>query len=49
MKQIMVFCALTALGVFLFNLILGPQDDSILTAISSVFRAQIETQQTVYP
>ena len=42
MKQYMVMISLIALGIFIFRLILGPGDGSLLNAIGDVFREEID-------
>ena len=42
MKQYIVLMSLILLGVFIFKLILGSGDGSILSAIGEVFRGEIE-------
>ena len=42
MKQYMVLVSLIALGVFIFNLVAGQGDDSILNALGDFFRGEIE-------
>ena len=42
MKQYMVMVSLIALGVFIFRLVVGPGDDSVLNAIGDIFRSEID-------
>ena len=41
MKQFIVLCGTVALGVFLFRLIAGPEDGSVLGVLEQVWRNEI--------
>ncbi|MDR2156322.1 MAG: hypothetical protein LBO81_00870 [Clostridiales Family XIII bacterium] len=42
MKQYIVLIATVALGAFIFRLIMGPGEDSVLSMLERVFGAEIE-------
>ncbi|MDR1028353.1 MAG: hypothetical protein LBL63_02920 [Clostridiales Family XIII bacterium] len=42
MKQYIVLISTIALGVFIFRLIMGPEDDAVLPMLERFFRSEIE-------
>ena len=48
MKEFIVMSAMIMLGIFIFNMIAGSGDDSILTALSNFFRSEVETRAGRY-
>ncbi|MDR0356884.1 MAG: hypothetical protein LBH63_00685 [Clostridiales Family XIII bacterium] len=42
MKQYIVLIAMIALGVFLFRLIMGPDDGALMPTMEGFFRSEIE-------
>jgi len=48
MKQFIIMSAMILLGIFIFNLIAGDGDDSLLSAIERFFRHEIKTRAGTY-
>ena len=48
MKEFIIMSAMIALGIFIFNMIAGSGDDSVLTALSNFFRSEIEARAGVH-
>ena len=48
MKQFIVMSAMIALGVFIYNLIAGGGDSSIMSTLETSFRSQIELRPGAY-
>lgn len=48
MKQLVVLGAMIALGLFIYGLIAGTGEDSILTGLGTAWEKNIETRST-YP
>ena len=48
MKQFIVMSAMIVLGIFIYNLIAGDSDNSILSALEVSFRNQIESRAGAY-
>ena len=44
MKEFIVLSAMIMLGIFIYNMIAGSGDDSLLTALSNFFRSEIESR-----
>ncbi len=44
MKQLIVFCSSVVLGIFIYHLIMGAQDDSIISGLHNLWQAGIETR-----
>lgn len=44
MKQLIVMVATVMLGVFLFNLICGPQQTSVLSTVKTVWNYEIDAR-----
>jgi hypothetical protein len=48
MKEFIVMSAMIGLGIFIFNMIAGGGDDSLLTALSNFFQSEIEAKAGVH-
>jgi hypothetical protein len=48
MKQIIILCATMLLGVVIFNLVAGSQQDSVMNTVKSVWEKEIDMQKK-YP
>ena len=48
MKQFIVMSAMIVLGIFIYNLIAGDGENSILSAIEASFRNQIASRAGAY-
>ena len=48
MKQFIIMSAMIMLGIFIYNLIAGSGEDSIINALERFFRQEIITRGTVY-
>lgn len=48
MKQVLVFIALTVLGIIIFGLVAGP-NDSLKTTMGDVWQYEIDRQADAYP
>lgn len=44
MKQLIVMVASVMLGVFLFQLICGPQDTSVMSGVKGAWNAEIQSR-----
>lgn len=44
MKQLIIMVATVLLGLFLYNLICGPQQGSVMSAVRSVWSSEIEAR-----
>ncbi|MDD2217841.1 MAG: hypothetical protein PHW03_00820 [Eubacteriales bacterium] len=44
MKHMIVFCGSVILGMFIYNLIMGSQDDSIINSLHNAWQVGIETR-----
>ncbi len=44
MKQLIVMAAMIALGLFIYGVIAGPGEDSLMASLSDVWRAGIEVR-----
>jgi len=48
MKEFIIMSAMITLGVFIYNMIAGSGDDSILNALSNFFKSEIEARSGVH-
>ena len=48
MKHIIILFSMISLGVFIYGLLMGPQEGSVFNQVKKVWNQQIESQQT-YP
>ena len=48
MKQIIILCSMILLGIFIYNLVSGEQDSSILSNIKTIWQSELNAQK-VYP
>jgi len=48
MKQFIIMSAMIMLGVFIFNLIAGSGDDSLLSVLEKLFRQEIAARGAGY-
>lgn len=44
MKELIIMSAMIMLGVFIYNLIAGGGDDSLINSLSDFFKSEIETR-----
>ncbi len=44
MKQMIVMVSMITLGIFIFNLVAGPSDDSILNGIGKLWQAGLDAR-----
>ena len=47
MKEMIIMMAMVILGIFIFNLIAGSGDDSVLNVLADFFRREIEARAVV--
>ena len=48
MKQFIILFAMILLGIFIYGLLMGDDEDSVKSSVTQVWRQQIE-QQKLYP
>ena len=48
MKEFIVMSAMVMLGVFIYNMIAGGGDGSLINAVSGFFRSEIESRAGVH-
>jgi hypothetical protein len=48
MKQFAVMAAMIALGVYIYNLIAGPGDGSVMSELAGFFKTKIESRAVVH-
>ena len=48
MKELIIMSAMIMLGIFLYNLIAGDGQDSLMNALARFFRSEIESRAGVY-
>ena len=48
MKQLIIMSAMILLGVFIYNLIAGPGDGSLMSGLAGFFRHEIVSRAGIY-